>query len=240
MTACPLVNQTWKAAYAPIASRDLYITNLAYIYQLCNIARRRKFIVYYNFIPRLTRTITCFIDLGGEAQETAVERVYNILIKLPSDVGLKALFPLVPYISFEFGWIGTGRNPLSPQLCDVSIYVRVYYHRYLSITEGAYLQGATRMDVGISMTDSDPLRYIHPLTWRETSYNLRKIKIIEGRFPWFLHPEPDHWITLDGDRHFCQTTEIYQREGDLRNINWRLWMASKGRHRTWVEPLPSA
>ncbi|PBK75513.1 hypothetical protein ARMSODRAFT_392185 [Armillaria solidipes] len=181
MTACPLVNRTWKAAYAPIASRDLYITNLAYIYYLCNIARRRKSIIYYNFIPRLTRTITCFIDLGGEAQETAVERVYHILIKLPNDVGLKALFPLVPYISFEFGWIGTGRNPLSPQLCDIPIHVRVYYHRYLSITEGTYLwQGRTRMDVGISMTDSDPLRHIHRLTWTETWDNLGKIKIIGG------------------------------------------------------------
>ncbi len=62
MTTCPSINRTWKAAFAPIASRDIYIPNLAYIYYLCDIARDGKSIIYHDFIPRLARTLTCFVD----------------------------------------------------------------------------------------------------------------------------------------------------------------------------------
>ncbi len=51
MTTCPLVNRTWKAIYGPIASQDLHITNLAYMYYLCDIARRQNPIIYYGFVP---------------------------------------------------------------------------------------------------------------------------------------------------------------------------------------------
>ncbi|KAK0469923.1 uncharacterized protein EV420DRAFT_1497541 [Desarmillaria tabescens] len=243
MTTCPLVNRTWKTIYAPIASQDLHITNLAYIYYLCDIAGRQKSIIYYDFIPQRTRTITCFVYLGKEIDDAAVKRVYGYLAKLPNDIGLNSLFPQVPYISFELGWIGIGRNPLSPQLCDIPICVRVYFHRYLSVTESARHKGETRVDVGISMTDSDPLRRPHPSTWVETLEQLRKVNLIGG-WPWFLNkryfPDRHRWITLDGFRHLCQSTYIYQHRGEIRDINWDLWMASKEPHSTWAKRLPSA
>ncbi|KAG7442204.1 uncharacterized protein BT62DRAFT_1010741 [Guyanagaster necrorhizus] len=238
MTTCPLVNRTWKAVYAPIASQDIYITNLAYIYYLCKIARLRTSIIYHDFIPRLSRTITCFVHLGDRTKEAAVKRVYDCLINLPNDVGFKNLFPLVPYISFELGWISYGQKL---QSCGIPIYIRVYFHRYLSINKDACYEVERRVDFGISMTDSDPLRRVDPLT-RTDIEKLRKIYVIGG-VPWFLFTvtlKADRWMTLDGIRAFRRTIEIYPHRGDIKDINWRLWMASKGRRSTWVEPLLSA
>ncbi|KAK0447410.1 uncharacterized protein EV420DRAFT_873451 [Desarmillaria tabescens] len=225
MTTCPLVNRTWKAVYAPIASRDIYITNRAYIYYLCKIARLQKSIIYYDFIPQLTRTITCYVYLGDQTDEAAVERVYHHLINLPNDAGFKNLFPLVPYLSFELGWVSLGRNPLFPESCDIPIYVRAYWHRYLSTIDE---EGKIRLDVGISMTDTDPLRCIHSSTWTDTMWKLRKVRVIGG-VPWFLYPRFAlyHGTTADGIRNLHRTAKVYQYRGDIKDINRNLWMASK-------------
>ncbi|KAK0203004.1 hypothetical protein DFS33DRAFT_948241 [Desarmillaria ectypa] len=121
MATCTSINRTWKAIFALIASRDIYTTtNLAYIYYLCDIARHRKSIIYHDFIPRLIRTLTCFVDLHENAMATAVLRVYRYLLYLPNDVGFKTLFPLVSYISFVLWWTVVALNP---QLCDIPILI---------------------------------------------------------------------------------------------------------------------
>ncbi|SJL03475.1 uncharacterized protein ARMOST_06831 [Armillaria ostoyae] len=100
MTACPSINRTWKAVYAPIASQDMYITNLAFLDYLCRIvAQFRKSIIYRDFIPRLTRTITCFVDLRACEREGAAEEVYLYLNVLRNMRGFEALFPHVPHLS---------------------------------------------------------------------------------------------------------------------------------------------
>ncbi|PBL04439.1 hypothetical protein ARMGADRAFT_1022854 [Armillaria gallica] len=106
MATFPGINRTWKAVYAPIASQDIYIPSLAYIYYLCDIAGRQKSVIYHDLIPRLTRTITCFVDLRENVEESAAKEVYDLLMRLPNDIGLKALFPQVPSISFGLSWIG--------------------------------------------------------------------------------------------------------------------------------------
>ncbi|PBK93132.1 hypothetical protein ARMGADRAFT_1080288 [Armillaria gallica] len=63
MTTCPRINRAWKTVYAPIASRKIYITNLAFIHYLAT----RKSIIYH---PRLSRTITCFVDLAKDSEES--------------------------------------------------------------------------------------------------------------------------------------------------------------------------
>ncbi|KAG7444362.1 uncharacterized protein BT62DRAFT_934025 [Guyanagaster necrorhizus] len=78
MAACLSINRTWKAVYGPIASQDMYITNLTFLDYLCDIAQSRKSIIYHDFIPRLTRTITCFVDLRENEREGAVKEVYAL------------------------------------------------------------------------------------------------------------------------------------------------------------------
>ncbi|PBK77604.1 hypothetical protein ARMSODRAFT_949546 [Armillaria solidipes] len=226
MIACPRINRTWKAVYAPIASQDIYITNLAYIYYLSDIAQFRKSIIYHDFIPRLTRTITCFIDLQKTAVETAVKRVYQILLYLPNVIGFKTLFPLVPHISFVFRWIGVARHL---QLCDIPICVR--YHRYLSRIPGGTF-GNTRLDIYIVVKDSDPSQHIHLSTILPAMETLREIDV-PGGLPLFIRTGTNnYWRTIDDLRYFCQIAKVHQRQGDIGDINERLWMASKGPSRS--------
>ncbi|SJL08068.1 uncharacterized protein ARMOST_11427 [Armillaria ostoyae] len=210
MTACPLISRTWKAVYVPIASQHIYITNLAFIHHLC----MRKSTIYY---PRVTRTITCFIDL---ARDSTAQRIFAYLFKLPNTLGFKTFFPLVPYISFVLSWTGSGN------VCDHPIDVQARFNWYI--------KGA-RVDVHITMIDSDPSWGTHAITWIEILETLREVGVMgpSRRMKWFLcdypYDEPDDYQwTPDGVRHFCQTTAMRQRRGDVKSINWHLWMASKG------------
>ncbi|KAK0189149.1 hypothetical protein F5146DRAFT_1225793 [Armillaria mellea] len=107
MTACPSINRAWKAVYASIASQDTYITNLAFLDYLCRIAQSQTSIVYHNFIPRLTRTITCFVDLQKPRRERAAKGVYRYLIALPNTLGFQVLFKhmFAIYLSSWFGLV---------------------------------------------------------------------------------------------------------------------------------------
>ncbi|KAK0245451.1 hypothetical protein EDD85DRAFT_931267 [Armillaria nabsnona] len=212
------INRTWKAVYAPITSQDIYITNLAYIYYLSDIVQFRKSIIYHDFIPRLTRTITCFIDLQRTAMETAVKRAYHTLLCLPNVIGFKTLFPLVPHISFVFRWTGVARNP---QLCDIPICVR--YHWHLSQLGGDYLW----ISPPSSHTPLDKL-----LPAMET---LREIDVPGGLSLFLRTGTNNYWRTTDGLRYFCQIAKVHQQQGVIGDINQRLWMASKGPSRSkWL------
>ncbi|KAK0238643.1 hypothetical protein EDD85DRAFT_1001322 [Armillaria nabsnona] len=114
MTACPSINRTWKAVYAPIASQDMYITNLAFLDYLCRIAQFQKSIIYHDFIPRLTRTITCFVDLRENENEETAKEAYRYVVALPNLLGFQALFPLVPYLSFKTVWVCIGEDIYLP------------------------------------------------------------------------------------------------------------------------------
>ncbi len=123
MTTFPRVNRTWKAVYAPIASQDVYIPSLAYIYYLCDIAGRQKSIIYHDLIPRLTRTITCFVDLREKGRESAVKEVYILLMRLPNDIGLRALCPQVPSISLQLSRIGRS-SYLGNEIRGLPVHIR--------------------------------------------------------------------------------------------------------------------
>ncbi|PBK59581.1 hypothetical protein ARMSODRAFT_982973 [Armillaria solidipes] len=146
MTTCPRINRTWKAVYAPIASQDIYIPSLAYIYYLCDIAGRQKSIIYHDLIPRLTRTITCFVDLREKGRERVVKEVYILLMRLPNDIGLRALFPQVPFICLELSCIG-----------------RASYDRFLSqCCNDAGEEGYLRLDIHVSIKTHSPRLSVSP------------------------------------------------------------------------------
>ncbi|KAK0470665.1 hypothetical protein IW261DRAFT_1573101 [Armillaria novae-zelandiae] len=134
MTTCPRIHRTWKAVYTPIASQDMYITNLAFLDYLCDICQTRESIIYHDFIPRLTRSITCFVDLRENEGERAAKAVYRYLIELPNIRGFRALFELVHYLSFQIVWTGIVRlKPSSPSLSPFrGIPIRVSYDPFVS------------------------------------------------------------------------------------------------------------
>ncbi len=187
MTTCPRINRAWKAVYAPIASQDMYITNLAFLNYLCRIAHLRKSIIYRDFTPRLTQTITCFIDLQEHERELegAVKEVYRYLIGLPNIIGFQTLFPLIPYISFEIIWIGVGRFPPSTPLRGVPI--RARYDRLLSNAFSSKCPyGWAQMDVSIAMPDPDPSGVIRDPIWSRIFRDLRNFGVPRTLFR-------DHW-----------------------------------------------
>ncbi|PBK65781.1 hypothetical protein ARMSODRAFT_1087042 [Armillaria solidipes] len=236
MTTCPRINRTWKAAYAPIASRDMYITNLAWLDYLCDISHARKSIIYHDFIPRLTRSITCFVDLRENEREGVAKAVYRYLVALPNILGFQALFSRIHYISFQLVWIGTGQDPLLRSFRGILIYAR--YDRFLSNTSPHHHDlrwvGKTRMDVYFSMMARDsPVHDV--IDWSFTLYKLREVGVPGNFFlTGVLFPGPHEVSVIDGVRHIRQSTYICETQLgslDSRDINKRLWIASKRWHR---------
>ncbi len=237
MTACPSINRAWKAVYAPIASQDIYITNLAFLDYLCDIAQFQKSIIYHDFIPRLTRTITCFVDLRKRRRERAAKGVYRYLIALPNTLGFQVLFKLVRYISFQLVWTGRGLDPRlglpAPSLHGIPIHAR--YDRFLSNASPAYpprhLDRTTRMNIYFSMIDPGNSMAF----WSFAFTKLISVGLPAYCFGDIIDPGPFEMFAKNGVRHLRQSTYIYETQlgtWDLRNINRRLWMASKGRHST--------
>ncbi len=231
MTTCPSINRTWKAAFAPIASRDIYIPNLAYIYYLCDIARDGKSIIYHDFIPRLARTLTCFVDFDRHAREMAVIKVYHYLLFLPNDIGFITLFPHVPYISFVLWWTNTVTQHRNIPIC-------VRYHRYMSLcpiyNDYCRPEGKTQLEVYVFLIDPDTSQCIqYPISFYDLSHSTLGNLL-------FMNTHDNHLASLDGSRHFHKIPYGYDKEGSIEDINRRLWMASKGPRSTWVVFLLSA
>ncbi|SJL03476.1 uncharacterized protein ARMOST_06832 [Armillaria ostoyae] len=238
MATCPRINRMWKVVYAAIASRDMYITNLAFLDYLCDIAQFQNSIIYHDFIPQLTRAITCFVDLRANERERAAKEVYCYLTALPNMRGFDTLFPHVPYMSFELAWIGIGRFPPFQFLRGIPI--RVRYDRFMSPAFSRE-HWKTRMDVYVAMEDPDPSAVISDSTWSDMLCKLRNVGVPEIFFGIIvISPGPYEMVVDNGVRHLYQTTHIKEgsiQDWDPRDINKRLWMASKGRH--WFRRLVS-
>ncbi|PBK62613.1 hypothetical protein ARMSODRAFT_1024600 [Armillaria solidipes] len=235
MTTCPRIDRTWKAVYAPIASQDMYITNLSFLDYLYDIFRDRRSISYYDFIPRLTRTVTCFVDLRTNKRESAAKAVYRYLIDLPNIRGFQALFKHVQRISFQIVWMGTVRQMSSPVLSPLrGIPVRVRYDRFFpSNAFPHHHPGKTRMCVYISVKDR-VFWGTNTTYWLHTTLKLRNVGVPRYFFTTEV-PESYRETVRRGVRHISHTTYISETElgsWDPRNINQRLWMASKGRPST--------
>ncbi len=238
MTTCPRINRTWKAVYAPIASQDMYITNLAFLDYLCDISRARRSIIYHDFIPRLTRTITCFVDLRENSGESAAERVYRYLIELPNIRGFQALFKLVHYISFKIVWRSISGEMFSPVFTPLRrVSIRVSCDRFLSNASPYHHRGhsgKTRMRIHISMMDRGgwPQNSIY---WSFALSKLRKVGVPAYFFTTDVSPGSYHETVHHGVRHIHHPTYIFETQlgsWDPRNVNQRLWIASKGRPST--------
>ncbi|PBK65787.1 hypothetical protein ARMSODRAFT_960675 [Armillaria solidipes] len=89
------------------------------------------------------------------------------------------------------------------------------------------------------MEDPDPSAVISDSTWSDMLCKLRNVGVPEIFFGIIVvSPGPYEMVVDNGVRRLCQTTHIKEdsiRDWDPRDINKRLWMASKGRHCTRLE-----
>ncbi|SJL15776.1 uncharacterized protein ARMOST_19281 [Armillaria ostoyae] len=226
MTTFPRINRTWNNVYAPIASRDIYITSLAHLYYLCDVACCQTSVIYGELIPRLTRTITCFVDRGQDSKtsgDRVANKMYDILIKLPNDVGFRALFPLVEFISFELRWIyhdrGTKYRPL-----EIRSLPRVRCHRYLY--QSARMGEDARMEIHISITCDSWISGFSPCTFlalRDKGVPAKMLSSSSG--PPYCRPD-----LFRSSEHYYQDAYVRQLKGDLKSINRRLCMTAERAH----------
>ncbi|KAK0497257.1 hypothetical protein EDD18DRAFT_147802 [Armillaria luteobubalina] len=246
MTTCPRINRTWKAVYAPIASRDMYITNLKFLDYLCRVAQFQKSIIYYDFIPRLTRTITCFVNLKECEMEREAKEVYIYLTGLLNLCGFDALFKSVRYLSLRLYWISIGSNSPFPMLSLKHSHIRARYDRFLTNDKAPHhykrLAEVTPIHIHFSLTDLGSMDDSMKFRWRWSLTKLRGVGVPEHLFKTISFPQDHYERVHKGIRYVRHTTHIYETQlgfCDSKNINQRMWVASKGRH-NWLSYLATS
>ncbi|KAK0500849.1 hypothetical protein EDD18DRAFT_1146174 [Armillaria luteobubalina] len=225
LTTWPLINRTWKYAHARIISRDIYITSRRYLYYLCDVACRRKSIIYDDLVPRLTHTINCFVDLEerGYTLDNAALRVHNLLKQLPNFIGFSTLFPLAEYISFGLTWIGGLRFPDDTEVHDLPLHLD---RRYLLKT--AY-ENEVQMDTYVCITDPKSSSALYGKIRSSTS--LLALGDNCNFYVQLIHWERPYDIDVEGGSlQLHQTLDLYQVKGDIRGVNQYLWMAAQRDH----------
>ncbi|SJL09203.1 uncharacterized protein ARMOST_12579 [Armillaria ostoyae] len=228
MTTCPRINRTWKAVYAPMASQDIYVPSLAYIYYLCDIAGRQKSIIYHDLIPRLTRTITCFVDLREKGRENVVKEVYILLMALPNDIGLRALFPQVPSISFELSCIGRA-SYLGNEIRGLPVHIR--YDRFLSECHNVEGEdGYLRLDIHVSIKTHSSRLSVSSSTFAD----LRNVGLGPTRLFRRNNAYGEYETLRCGILYSYVKSYVREYQGDIKGINRCLWMASKRSQTTWM------
>ncbi|KAK0433567.1 hypothetical protein EV421DRAFT_1910067 [Armillaria borealis] len=205
MTTFPRINRTWNNIYAPIASRDVYITT--------------------PILPMRRSTLpnVCHLRRAYPPTNPAANKVYDILIKLPNDVGFRALFPLVEFISFELRWIyydrGTKYRPL-----EIRCLPRIRCRRYLY--QSARMGKDARMEIHISITCDSWISSFSPCTFlalRDRGVPAKMLSSSSG--PPYCRPD-----LFRSSEHYYQDAYVRQLKGDLKGINRRLCMAAERAH----------
>ncbi|KAK0233947.1 hypothetical protein IW262DRAFT_1290864 [Armillaria fumosa] len=224
LTTCPLINRTWKYAYARIVSRDIYITSCRYLYYLCDVACCRKSIIYDDFVPRLTRTINCFADLQEDYHpDSAAIRVYNLLKQLPNFISFTTLFPLAGYISLEIKWVGGLRLT-----DDTEVHGLLFHLRRRYLLKSAQ-ENEIRMDIHACITDPEPSSTLYRKIRSSTSLLALgncfypDMQLIYWEFPYDVDVK-------GGSLQLHQTVYLHQVKGDFKGINQYLWMAAQRDH----------
>ncbi|KAK7439378.1 hypothetical protein VKT23_017601 [Stygiomarasmius scandens] len=125
MTACPLLNRTWNAQFARIASRHLHIPSLSYLKYLAGIIFTEESRIYNVWdLQHRVETMTCFLDFEpklesvtkdelkkkhvylADNQEWLVDagtwNVYKMFIQMKNYRPLKLCFPSLKMIYLDF------------------------------------------------------------------------------------------------------------------------------------------
>ncbi|KAK0205890.1 hypothetical protein DFS33DRAFT_1272479 [Desarmillaria ectypa] len=103
MKTCSLINNLWKAVFAQIPSRDIYVPTVAYLVHFSAIICTNSSIIYCSDLPYSARTITCHVDLTETTDEAAMEP-YSVLASLPNHSGFRRCFPSIGQMDFEVNY----------------------------------------------------------------------------------------------------------------------------------------
>ncbi len=149
-------------------------------------------------------------------------------MRLPNAIGLRALFPPVPSISFQLSRLGHA-SIYGNEIRGLPGHIR--YDRFLSqCCNDAGEEGYLRMDIQVSIKTISPRLNVSP-------YILGDLRNV-GLGP----PRLFRWSNVYGEYEtlccgvFYSYVKSYVREyqGDMKAINRRLWMSSKRSQSTWM------
>jgi len=109
MTACTLLNRTWKTQFALTASTFIHIPRLSYLLYLAKIVRTDKSTIYNKWdLQHRAQTITCFLDLTDSEKgppyrgwDEKTSRIYEIFTFMGNYIGLRMCFPSVQRLHLE-------------------------------------------------------------------------------------------------------------------------------------------
>ncbi|PBK65832.1 hypothetical protein ARMSODRAFT_375060 [Armillaria solidipes] len=138
----------------------------------------------------------------------------------------------IPHCATQHSWF-----PSSVQTCSLYIFPARLDWSWLGSTFRVtgtiapwHLDRKTRMHIYFSMIDPGNSM----VSWDFTFKKLIQVGVPAHCFGGIIDPGPFEMLVKDGVRYLRQPTYIYETQlgiWDSRNINRRLWVASKGRHR---------
>ncbi|KAK0437872.1 hypothetical protein EV421DRAFT_1827238 [Armillaria borealis] len=141
-------------------------------------------------------------------------------MRLPNDIGLRALFPRVPSICLELSCIGRA-NYLGSEILGLPVHIR--YNRFLfQCRNDAGEDGYLRMDIHVSIKTHSPRLSVSS----DTFYDLRNAGLGPPR--WFRqgNASGEYEQMRCGVLYSYVKSYVREYQGDLKAINRRLWMAS--------------
>ncbi len=165
--------------------------------------------------------------------ESGVKEVYILLMRLPNDIGLRALFPQVPSICLELSCVGRA-NYLGSEILGLPVHIR--YDRFLSqCRNDAGEEGHLRLDIHVSIKTHSPRLSVSS----DTFYDLRNAGLGPPR--WFrqANASGEYEQMRCGVLYSYVKSYVREYQGDLKAINRRLWMASKRSQSMWMVSLLS-
>jgi hypothetical protein len=131
MLSCPLINDLWRASYAQVAARDIYIPTSSFLAYLASVANKssHSFVYSGTCVSLAARTMTCCVNFDADHFDIA-RHPYVELACLSNYAGIRVTFPNLKRIilqlvftmghstTMEWGYVPTKTNieiNLSPE-----------------------------------------------------------------------------------------------------------------------------
>ncbi|KAK0495304.1 hypothetical protein EDD18DRAFT_1106524 [Armillaria luteobubalina] len=230
MTACPLVNITWRDVYARVTSRDIHVPTVAYLLYLPFLVSWKPWstsAVYGDFSPDSVRTITCYVDLTSSKNDAAKDP-YSALCNLPNYLGFRRCFPNLEQINlgikFRAVWYWNGS------------FSRQLFQTRLSINLRQATSELSLLPVEWSIAVHCP-----PKTYEDPPIIAHILEGITTDMVQLRHTLPISAVIKEstyhhGARHFQNEFCITEKRGDVRFINYYLGAAAS-RPWHWVRSV---
>ncbi|KAK7446967.1 hypothetical protein VKT23_014180 [Stygiomarasmius scandens] len=157
MTACPLLNRSWRAQFSRIASTHLHIPQLSYLLYLADIIRSGKSLIYSKWeLQHYPTTITCFLDLKSQRRpyrnfHVKTLEMYYIFTCMNNYIGLRRCFPSVQKLCLQmelyYRLLPTYADPRQVPLLSTTVSVIFDGDDALRIEKGSKGYGSTHKKI---------------------------------------------------------------------------------------------